>query len=93
MFFKHRIMRKLQFDEPVTIEEICEWFPHADEHAIFNAIDSLGNLGFIKATEDLSAISLRKYSSLSEFLTYQSRQFFDYAVGISAIVVALSQVL
>lgn len=93
MFLKYRIMRKLEFGEFVSIEEYRSWFPNTNSDKVDNAVDILGNLGFIVHNEDCTGISLRTFSSLHNFLFYQRKVFFDYAVGISAIVIAIEALI
>lgn len=93
MFCKRRIMRKLTFGEYTSIEEILSWFPQPFQEKAGNAIDLLGKLGFIEPSEDLKSVSLRTLSSFQDYKAYCAKQFFEYAVGISAAIVAIESLL
>ena len=86
---KYRIMRKLEFGKYTPLETVAGWFPGKSIESVGKSIDLLGKLGFIEASDDLNSISLRTLSSLQDFLEYQRKKFFEYAVGVSAIIIAI----
>lgn len=86
---KYRIMRKLEFGKYTSLETVAGWFPGKSIESVGRSIDLLGKLGFIEASDDLNGISLRTLSSLQDFLEYQRKKFFEYAVGVSAIIIAI----
>ena len=93
MFLKHRIMRKLDFGSYTSLDEVISWFPRTSQERVGSSIDTLGKLGFIKPSSDCISITLSSLSALQDFNTYCAKQFFEYAVGASAIVVALESLL
>ncbi len=86
---KYRIMRKLEFGKYTSLETVAGWFPGKSIESVGKSIDLLGKLGFIEASDDLDGISLRTLSSLQDFLEYHRKKFFEYAVGVSAIIIAI----
>lgn len=86
---KYKIMRKLEFGKYTSLETVVEWFPGKSIKSVGMSIDLLGKLGFIEASDDLNGISLRTISSFQDFLEYQRKKFFEYSVGVSAIIIAI----
>lgn len=93
MFLKYRIMKKLEFGEYTSLEKIHKWFPSIDPNKVDDNVDMLGKLGFIEHDEECTAVMLRTLSSLQDFLVYQRKIFFEYAVGISAVFIAIEAIL
>lgn len=90
---KYKIMKRLEFGEYTSLETVVSWFPEGSIESVLKSIDTLGKLGFIEPSADLNGISLRTLSSLQDFLEYQRKKFFEYAVGISAIIIAIESLI
>lgn len=97
MFLKYRIMKHLKFDEPVDIESLHKEI-HSSRITLKNinafgeAINELGREGFISHDEN-GDISLYAYSSFHEYKAHLRKAFFEIAVTVSAIVVAVTSVI
>ena len=93
MFFKYRIMKKLEFGEFTLIETILSWFPVRKALQVGKAIDMLGKLGFIEHNNECTTVRPKTLSSFQDFLIYQRKIFFEYTVGVSAVFIAIEAIL
>lgn len=93
MFLKYRIMKKLKLGEWITPEEISELFPYEPTKKVCEAIDILGRTGFLTHNETLNHVMPNNFASFREYETHLRREFFECAVSISAIIVAITSII
>lgn len=96
MFLKYRIMNYLHFDTYENVENVAKALkiPQDEKHIkrFGQAVTMLGALGFIAYNENLD-IALYRYSSFCEYLTYTRKTFFDIAVPVSTIIMAITSII
>ncbi len=91
MFLKYRIMKRLEFDKYVSVEQVCNMFSN-DTMSVGKAIVMLVGMGFVDRDSN-DNISLKRITSLHEYHNYFMRRFLEISVSISAIVVAICNVI
>lgn len=91
MFLKYRILKSLEFGKYVSIEQVCSMFSN-DTMSVGKAIVMLVGMGFIDHDSN-NNISLKRITSLHEYRNYIMRRFLEISVSISAIVVAICNVI
>lgn len=92
MFVKYRIMKYLKFDKYETLEAVFKKLNFKDLDSFGQAVDQLGKDGFVDF-DDSKKISLRTYSSFSEYKAYLRKSFFEVCVSLSAIIMAITSIV
>lgn len=92
MLLKYRVMKKLEFDEPVCVKTLASALRTPFNKRFTEAVDFLGRNGFL-AHDSGGKISLYCLSSFREYKAYMRKTFFEISVSISAITVAITSVL
>ena len=91
MFFKYRIMKKLEFGKYVSVETVCGWFPERLGKKIGIHLIELVGAGFLDR-DSKDDVSLKRFSSLHEYKVSLGKQLFQITVSVSAIIVAVTGV-
>ena len=92
MFMNYRILKKLEFGNYVSVETACNFFPNTSLDKVGRSIVMLVGMGFIDYDPDCN-VSLKRITSLYEYKNYVGRKFFEFTVSISAIVMAIANVI
>lgn len=92
MFLKYRIMKKLKFDEPLSVREVCDLFPRTPDEKVCIAIDWLGCEGFLVANSE-HKISPKVFTSFYRYKVVLRKAFLEFCVSIAAIIVGITSIL
>lgn len=92
MFLKYRIMKKLQFGEWLSLEEIHKLFPSASPENFGTAVDWLGCEGFLECNSE-GKIGPKVFTSFYRYKVTLRKAFLELCVSIAAIIVGITSIL